>query len=283
MKKYLKNLAIVSGLLIVLIFVLGVVRMQIVRSHSWKLDEKVHILFMGASHIMNGVDDSMMETAVNWASSSERYMFTYIKLHHLLPENPQIDTIFLELAATDLWEDTDYKYHELNEQSHFVRTYWPLFKRENWMIYKREPFQVLGLMISGLLSPNDLQRAGWWKSMGGYVARDGVIDIAKKRELPNVIDGSGHEVNYYYLRQIIKLCKDNGIKLYFIETPVYEIEKVYDVDYYHKTYKENFSEVEFLDYSNWELPLEERSDGSHLNRIGAKHFTGELKKRFNIK
>ena len=262
---------------------MGFARLLVVQSHSWKLPEKVHILFMGASHIRHAIDDSRMESAINWASASERYMFTYIKLEHLLEYNQQIDTIYLELAATDLWEDTDYKYHTVNEQSHFVVTYWPFFKLDNWKVYKNEKLQVLGLMIANLFSISELSQSGWWNKMGGYEGKTAIIDTNERMEIENLILGSGHEVNYEYLHRIIKLCNEKRVKLFFIETPVFQMEQIYDLDYYYKAYKENFSEVELLDFSNLEIPNEFRADGSHLNNSGANFFTELIKDSLNIK
>ena len=134
MKKYLIRLTIIGLLFIIIVSVIIIIRVVVIRNHSWCISDKIHTVFMGASHINRSIDDSMMTTAINWSRPSERYMFTYIKLKHLLPTNPQIDTIFLELAPTDLWEDADYKYHDLNEQSGYVKLYWPFFNFENWKI-----------------------------------------------------------------------------------------------------------------------------------------------------
>ena len=147
MKTFVNRLVLIGTLLVVLLIIAGFVRMRLIRCHSWKLPEKVHIMFMGASHVQHGIDDSMMESAFNWSRGSERYMYTYIKLKHLIPENPQVDTVFLELAPTDIWEDTDFKYYDLNEQSGFVSAYWPFFESENWKVVMKTPVQVIGLII----------------------------------------------------------------------------------------------------------------------------------------
>ena len=283
MKRYLKRLSLISCILVLIIISILAVKRQAILSHSWKVPSQVHILFMGASHIMNSIDDSMMQEAINWASSSERYMFTCIKLERLLEANPQIDTIYLELAATDIWEDTDYKYHVLNEQSHFVKYYWPFFNSEQWMLYKNEPMQVAGLIVSSIGSFKEFTQKGWWKKMGGYDGKDAVIDPDKKSVLPYVVPGSGHQINYDYLRRIIKLCKEKGVKLYFIETPVYHIEDIYDTAYFYNVYRQAFSDVEFLDYSNWPIPMDERADGSHLNKRGARRFTRFLMNQHRMK
>lgn len=283
MKIYLRKLLLACFLLVALLIIVGFVRMKIVQSHSWKLPEQVHVLFLGASHINHAIDDSMMESAVNWTRGSERYMYTFIKLQHLLPVNPQIDTIFLELAPTDLWEDTDYKYHVLNEQSGYVKLYWPLYELEHWKVVLEEPVQVVGLVIESLLEIEDLKQDKWWHHMGNYnnvTAKMIKEDVKPELEISS---GYGYKVNYYYLREIIKLCREKEIKLYFLETPTYHPEYYYDQTYFYKAYDENFSDIEFIDYSQWDMEDDERYDAHHLNHKGAVRFTREIMNRFHIK
>ena len=95
--------------------------------------------------------------------------------------------------------------------------------------------------------------------------------------------GYGHKVNYHYLREIIKLCHARGIKLYFLETPTYHPEYYYDQVYFYKAYQENFSDIEFIDYSDWEMKDDERYDAHHLNHKGAIRFTREIMNKFHIR
>lgn len=283
MKIYLKRLSAISGLFIILVSAVALIHRYAILSHSWKLPQQVHILFMGASHINHAIDDSMLKNAINWSRGSERYMYTYIKLQHLLPVNPQIDTIFLELAPTDLWEDTDYKYHVLNEQSGYVKLYWPFYSKEQWKIFKTEPRQVAGLVLESLGEIGMLRQKNWWEKMGNYKNVSTSLDTTTVVPVPEVSSGRGCAVNYDYLRRIISLCREHQIKLYFLETPTYHPEFFYDQGYFYRAYKENFSDVEFIDYSKWPMDPSERFDAHHLNHKGAIRFTREIKNRFHIR
>lgn len=283
MKKYLKRLVAISALFVALVICVMAIEKAILLRHSWQLPKHVHILFMGASHINHAVDDSMLKEAINWTKGSERYMYTYIKLQHLLPENPQVDTIFLELAPTDLWENADYKYHVLNEQSGYVKLYWPYYSWEQWKIFTSEPTQVVGLVMSSLGEMKKFNHAEWWRSMGNYKNVTESLDTTTVKPSLEKSDIGGHAVNYDYLRRIIALCKEYNIKLYFLETPTYRPEYFYDQEYYYRSYRENFSDVELIDYSKWPMDPFERYDAHHLNHKGAVRFTQELKDKFGLK
>lgn len=283
MKKYLRNLVALSLLFVGVLLSLVVVRMVIIREHSWSLPSNVHVVFLGASHINKGIDDSLMADAINWSRASERYMYTFIKLQHLIPQNPQIDTIFIEFAPTDVWEDADYKYYDLNEQSGYVKTYWPFYESDNWKLVLKEPLQVVDLVIKSLLETEDLDHDKWWSHMGGYEALSDCMDPELVKESLEVSRGYGHDANYYYLRRIIDLCTMHDIKLFFLETPTYHPEYFFDQAYYRKAYHDYFSDVELIDYSDWPADDTERYDAHHLNDKGAQRFTREIMNRFNIK
>lgn len=283
MRQYIKKLILLVSIFVILLSLAFTVRYAIANKHEWEVPSGVHILFMGASHITRGIDDNLMETALNWSSPSERYMFTYIKLKHLLNDNPQIDTVFLQCSATDLWEDTDYKYHDANEQSKYVKCYWPFMTREQIRVYKDEPLQAFHLALDGLFATDDVTQSKWWNKLGGYAPLLTTFDrkdMHPDREKPR---GCGHEVNYNYLRRINALCKEKNVKLILLQCPVLHLDYYYDMDYFYKALHENFSDIEFVDFSNLEIPDEYRYDPHHLNKDGAEYFTNKLIQQYNIR
>ena len=57
----------------------------------------------------------------------------------------------------------------------------------------------------------------------------------------------------------------------------------YTMDYFYNALHENFSDIEFADFSDLEIPDEYRYDPHHLNMDGAEYFTKVLMERYNIK
>ena len=247
---------------------------------DWKLPSEKHILFVGASYIAFGIDDSLTRSAINLANGGERYMFTYIKLQHIIDNNVQIDTIFMECAPTDLFEHADDKYFRSNEMTEYYAKYYPLFNFEQWKLYKGKISMAFSLLF----------RKTIWDYITGidytyFISDSPPRTKTMKREKVHeeLVTGKyGHKINYKYLRKIIQLCYDKHIKLYLLYSPVYKPEYYYNQNCYYDSYHKYFSDVELLDYSHFPMSDNERYDAHHLNDKGAIRFTNEIKKNFNI-
>ena len=248
---------------------------------DWKLPADKHILFMGASHIECGINDSLTHSAINLSKSSERYMFTYIKLQHILEYNNQIDTIFLQCAPTDLFEHADDKYYKDNEMAYFFSTYYPLFNYDQWKLYKEKiPYAFVLLYRRAFVDYILGVDYSYYCDM--FLPRREIMKLDSVYYKPE--GGTyGNTINYIYLRKIIQLCRENNIKLYFIYCPVYKPENFYDQNYYYEAYRNNFGDIELLDYSHYQVSVDEYCDAHHLNYQGAVKFTNYLKKEFNLK
>ncbi len=248
---------------------------------DWKLPPHKHILFMGASHVEYGVNDSLTHSAINLAKSSERYMFTYIKLQHILKNNHQVDTIFLECASTDLFEHADDKYFKDNEMISFFATFYPLFNNEQWLLYKHKLTTAFPLLYRRGTIIRYAVGVDYKYFCDMFLSRTQTINTDSVYYKP-VRGIYGNSINYKYLRKIIDLCNQKNIKIYFLYCPVYKPEYYYDQDYYYNAYKANFSDVELLDYSHYPVKDDERYDAHHLNHKGANKFTRMLKEKFKL-
>ena len=267
-------------LLIGFIFISNIVfRYYLVNDYSWKLDPKKHVLFMGASHIQRGINDSMMISAVNYASSSERYMYTYLKFKEIIKHNPQVDTVFLQCAETDLWEHTDDKYFEKNEMSVFIYKYFPLFTANEWGIFSQNKKTTLTLLAQKSFSDYPFSFKKYY--FGGYEPICNTMNISKI-DNSEIKGTSVSNINIIYLREIINICLRSNIKLYLLHCPVYEPGYGYDQKYFKSIYNKYFSNVELIDYSKIDIPVTYFSDPHHLNRDGALYLTNKIKNSYNI-
>ncbi len=282
MKNYLIKLGAISAIFCGVVLALILIQAYRITHYSWKIPQEKHIVFMGASHVARGIDDSNMKSALNFARPSERYMYTYIKMLHLCEANPQIDTIFLECAHTDLANDCDYKYFEDNELSGYIELYWPLFSDDNWSFLSSKKKDALWYVIKGIANRKIYSRDSWFTALGGYEPLRGEMDREKVIPQKEVDRKSGHTINYLYLHKIIDYCNVHGIKLYLMQCPVYHPEYFFDDAYHKKALKQFIEKAEYLDFSQWPVEDKEMLDPHHLNEKGAIRFTNELKKLYKI-
>ena len=227
---------------------------------------------MGASHIERGINTDEYNSAINLASSSERYMFSYLKLKKLINDNPQIDTLFLEFAPTDIQKNTDSKYFQKNEMTHFIPLYSPYFSKEEWNIYSNYKMDILLTLFQNLTSNLPFELSDF----GGYKVNEGFFDRNKEPYPNRQWLEVGNYINYSYLDKIVKTCQKNNIELLFLYMPMYNKDYYYDTNYFYKIYIEKFSNIPFLDYSDWDCPDTYRKDEHHLNKKGAIEFTKQL-------
>lgn len=292
MKQYIYKVLGISLCFFFVVFLFACVRVYYADKIDWTLPKEKHILFLGASHPYHGINDSLLVSAKNISHPSERYMYTYLKLQKLLESNSQVDTIFLECSSTDLWQDTDYKYYDSNEQSYYIPTYWPMFGADEWGVVLRKPKTVISLFGTTLLKRDFFNPQVYFESFGGKPTveeRNKIIDLKNVHrswaldKVDTEYGNYGYEINYKYLRKIVDLCKLKGVKLYLVGYPLYNESLTYDHYFCTRMRKKYFNDVEFLDYVNWKVPNSCRMDAHHLNGKGAILFTNELKNRFRLR
>ena len=286
MKRFI--IEIIRTLFLVFIVICSALLLGPIRiSHTpstWQLPQEKHILFCGASHIYDGINDSSTISAINIAKSSERYMFTYLKLNKLLKNNSQIDTIFLQFAPTDMWENADDKYFRDGEQIAFMALYWPLLGRTEWNWLKSDIVNIEKIILPRFKESYNWFPKKYREQQGGFYpvfdCLDTITDIPRKVTSE---ENHGHEINYYYCRKIIELCNQHNVKLYFLFMPVWRHDLSYDLKYYYDAYNSYFSDVELLDYHNLDMEFCERTDAHHLNYYGATRFTQILQSQYSIR
>jgi hypothetical protein len=280
MKSFIIKTCVFGILVLMFGFIIVFTASHYSKKVDWKLPTEKHILFMGASHIQRAVNDSTMSSAINLARSSERYMFTYLKLQRILDYNQQVDTVFLMCAPTDLFENADDKYFK-NEMVSFFANFYPLFHLKQWKIYGKKPLTAFGLLFRPTVVQY-IKGVDYKFFIDGFNPTTDVMNTDSVYYQP-ITGKYGNKINYEYLRKIISLCDEKGIKLFFIYCPVYKPECYYDQDYYYNAYNTNFSDIELFDYSHFPMPEDGFVDAHHLNYYGATLFTKELKRRFGIK
>lgn len=237
-----------------------------IRSISWQLLPSTKVLFMGASHVANGINPKYYIEGMNLGASSERYLFTYLKLKEILRTNNHIEIVFLEFSPTDTWDDADAKYYTEGELNNFINLYAPFFTKEEVDVWSNN----VGVFVKRYKFFQKFKIRDRY-NYGQYEKIERVYNATNQTYTK--WEKAGCQINHKYLDKIVNLCLENDVKIIFLDTPTCNMDKYYDVNAHLQFYNESYSHIEYFDYSNIDWPDSLRADDHHLNHKGAEVFT----------
>ncbi len=256
-----------------------------IRTYSYALPPDKKILFVGDSHIAQGVDDAEIPGAFNSSVSADTYVSAYLRLRLLLRDNPQIDTVFLGVSPYSISRGSDETLFRPSLVAMKVPYYLPHFGEDEWTLYlERAPkdfLRAVFLSPSTYLRSSKLSNKKYFKKLGGFNPREN-RSLAKAVAATETLEKPlfwGCEAELTYLEKIRALCENRGIRLIFLNTPIYSAEKYLNVSHYYETLRERFSDIELWDYMDLDVPDDCREDVNHLNAFGAKRFAKLLATR----
>lgn len=95
MKQFIRQFLVFSGFAIIALSIclLGIYNYG--KHLNWRLKDAQTILFIGDSHIEQGINDQEIDKIFTFAQSGDCYLYTFFKLKKILADNPQIRQVFL--------------------------------------------------------------------------------------------------------------------------------------------------------------------------------------------
>ncbi len=251
--------------------------------------EQKTVLALGDSNMECAINDQIYSNAINKASSSDSYFYSFLKLRDLVDRSEKPDTLLLAFAPHNIFDNG-----WLSDSKHIgtkMKVYYPLMNSSDFdFLFQTNSHGVIAsfpAMISGAVSNSIKYLSGKEISsnFGSYLSLDrNILDKVRELlkqdkplpffEMPESFDIScGEEL---FLKKIIDLCNENQIELFLINTPKREEllnYPKYGVQEFYKYYDKNLSGVDFLDCSKLELPEEDFGDFVHLNTKGSTAFS----------
>jgi hypothetical protein len=252
-----------------------------------------NVLLLGDSNMECAINDSIFSSGINKASSSDSYFYSYLKLKNYISINPKIDTVFLSFAPHNVF-DNGWLLSDSHIYSRFRYYYYLMDWSDFEFLLSKKPQAVLSSIPSIIEQTfkNSVRKiigiSSISRSYGGFrsLDRDILADVKLKLingeplpffKIPDNFTLSKEEITY--LDKIILYCNKNDIKLYLINTPkraeLLNYTK-YGVNNFQSFYDEKYSNVDFLDFSQMELPDDNYGDFVHLNRKGSTNFSSFL-------
>jgi len=277
----------------VLFFSLSLIHYASSVSSSYKLGSETSTIYIGDSHIQQGINDSEIPHSKNLGVIAESYYFSYFKVKTLLTNNPAVKEVYLGLS-----------YHNLsNSYDQFINGEFATFVGPNYFY---------------LLPAREKIRMAMWNENNLIsfikITFNKGLEIILKRKKPAFIGGFDNdfshtkavktsmdkrlrfqyykngllnpfsELNILYLKKIITLCKDKGVNITALNTPLHEyyrhnLASIY-VQKLNQVIQEN--QLPYIDLSKSNLSDEcFIPDGDHVSVLGTKNILIELEKHIN--
>jgi len=294
MNKFIRNILILIFTITILITIILLGTIKIYSFISFKIPKEKDVIIIGDSHTECAINDNIFKRSINISQSAEAYFYSYIKLRKFLSVNTQIKKVILSFHGGSIVKSRD----NWIKGERYIRSKVPrylfLFNKEEYSFMIKEkgflpsvfkfPIYHIKIIIKFIIK-KDLFYTDL--NIGKYLRldRDKLIedkndedDDSVKRNEKNNDEYSLYELNN--ILKIVELCKQYNVELIFLNSPIYASEtygKKTSLANYRKTY---FSEIKYLDFSDFNLPLYGYGDRTHLNYKGAEIFSNYLENNF---
>ncbi len=263
--------------------------------HNFKISESKNIIMLGHSQAACAYDDSIIDNFENCASTMEGYFYTFYKLKKILEANPQITTVFVECTNNQFMKFAENRIWGEYMPS-LLPKYFPIIDVKGVLfLAKKSPMNVLkAYSVSQKIKVNYFiynKDENYLKkhNIVGYIKRIGHLKkekvdsiIAQNRKISNKSKSGSYLIeNVNYLKEIVKLCNDKKVTIYFIRSPMPSYSKFSNDSLFHDILDKQFSKVPFVDLKDYPLELTDFNDNMHLNYTGANKvsfFMNELLK-----
>jgi len=284
MNKLFKKITLFSSVLFILFgLTVCLYRMQIQNSLNQK--DVVDYLILGDSHSQNGIDPLLLSSnSINLSTSAESYFFCFTKIKYFLENKREIKNLILAYGPHSLSKEVDtiWVKDKINFQEKY-RSFYPLISIKDAITYTEKmklPFTeriniVNEAIYQSLYSIERQILIHKLPYIGGYESNNKhLIDTVSKKT--NESNSGYSELQVYYLKQIVALCKEHNVKLFLVNTPLFSGHNVMNPPSIPET------DYTLLDYGGLMKGQSKYfADFVHLNSVGAQYFSTVLSKHLN--
>lgn len=263
MGKFIKKLVYFISFVLFLLGINGLLNLTV--QHEFKISEQK--IGLGNSHMECALNPEFIPNFKNLASSGEAFLYTYLKLKHLVRFNPEITTLYLEVNSSNFYSkkqlENSWEFESSHIYNHLPPNISELSLDEICLFLQYNPliFLKIAFMKAFWLNPREVK--------GRYLGLDTNFVVKPKEEnLKGVRQAENQiqiEFGQKYLNKIIALAEAQNIKIQLVHVPELDADTlIKQVGRYKLTYFKDF-------------PLKEEffKDNGHLNIKGANLFSKE--------
>jgi hypothetical protein len=226
-------------------------------------------------------NDSLIKNTKNIASSGEAYFYNYFKLKKVLEQNVKPKAVLIEFTNNQLskvmndwtWDD-----------KHISQKYVPFsplipIKESTVLLYNNFAGFSNGLALSLKSNLYSIIRDDYLaiNEIGGYRKLENKLselDLKPPKEINQKFKEKSSQVNFKYLKKMIKLCENYSVKVVLIRSPQNpKINNFGNEKLYQKFLREDFQDIRHIDFKIFIKEDSLYADFSHLNYNGAKKIS----------
>ncbi|MDB2571571.1 hypothetical protein N9X82_03765 [Polaribacter sp.] len=240
------------------------------------------VLLMGDSQIQRLHGDSISQGAKNLASSGEHYYFTYQKLHTLTQnKNHRIDTLILGVSIHNFAPVYNRLFSlDFPEGEKSLKKYLYFIRMFDYSGFITTFDKVLKPAISGIYTAPDF--GGFYESTNSNPNEEIINKAFNMHFSIKQEEAKFSHSQRDYLYKIDRLCTENNIDLILVSTP-YHFDYKEKIDRkYFDFFLESLKKLKHRRHLNFiEEDIADRfmSDANHLNKLGAKKYSGIIGKK----
>ena len=262
-----------------------------INNYISSIDKK--FVFVGDSHIQNGINDELINNSINFSQNGESYYFSYQKLKKVIALNKQVKTVFLGFSYHNLssYYD-DYIFGKFNNEI-ASRYFFILPMSEKIKFIKcnlgNEMLFLKNIFEKGIV--NVIRKKDRYSFLGYYQngfqnVQSRKISMDKRIRLQFFNEtkiANFSTVNINYLNKIIVLCKQNKIDLIALNTPLdpYYKSKIPQkfLDKYNQIIETQ--KLSVIDFHNLKFrKIDFIKDGDHVSTEGSLLISKFLNNQF---
>lgn len=227
------------------------------------------------------IDDSILDDYKNYCASGLNYYMAEEYIKEALKQSPQIKTAVL---CFDCFQYMSYSNRGIGNYKPSEYSFYSGFIAfdELKILHKYSLSEVIKLTISSNLLISPLKAQFGYNRLVRYKLRE---SIEKWNQLyPEIKDIPYEETkvessyNISALLRIIHFCRQKGVNVVILSTPMYHLERWYGRTGYYDFLNTLDESVQIADYSDFSMPSDDcYGDVIHLNYKGAEYFSKHLK------
>jgi len=248
----------------------------------WNLIKNKKILFIGDSHIEQGINENLNNSIVNLSQSGDNYLYTYVKLKKIIENNPQIKTIVIGIDIHNIDSSAIDWYTNYNYLNYKFSKLFPYMNNEEiqLMIKLNEINMIKNL--SNIISyknvfQNKISDYGQFKS--NY---DSLTEFGSEL-LRNDSESFVSNIQLKYLEKIILFSKSQNKTILLLTMPVFNSEVLKNESYDSLILKTSKKfNVNHINLKTLPLLKNQFADQYHLNHYGSEKTTKVILDSLNI-